>query len=220
MPTMNGLFPSRAIGTSESRTAVQKYYGKYPAIVLAEEPEEAALARGELLVQVPSILEESEDGNGQQPIEVIAKPCFPPGFYFIPEAETRVWVEFAAGDINTPLWSGVWYPDDEVPQTADGEAPTRTQKIIRTAEGHVVQLDDTGDGEQIVVRHKQNSRITIDAEGHVTVEHKDGMKIKIVKDEITLDGKVHITGDTQIDGVLTVGEGPSTIIKQNEITGG
>ena len=225
---MNGMLDSRPADARGSRAAPQRFYGKYPAIVMEEEPEEDALARGELLVQVPGILEENEDGSAQQPIEVIAKPCFPPGFFFIPEAETRVWVEFAAGDINSPIWTGVWYPDDLVTQTAFDEAPTRTQKIIRTAAGHVVQLDDTEDDEKIIVRHKLDSRITIDAEGHITIEHKDGMTIEltadnaiiITADEITLDGAVHITGDTNIDGVLTVGTGPSTTIDKNEITGG
>ena len=118
-----------------------------------EEPEDAALARGELLVQVPGILEETASGNGQQPIEVLARPCFPPGVFFLPEAGDRIWVEFAAGDVNTPLWTGVWYPDEMAPETADADAPARTQKIIRTQRGHVVQLDDTEDDEKIVVRH-------------------------------------------------------------------
>lgn len=232
---MNGRFDPMTGGARDSQLAVQRYYGKYPAIVLDEEPEEDALKRGELLVQVPGILEETEDGEGQQPIEVIAKPSFPAGFFFIPEPETRVWIEFAAGDINSPIWTGVWYADEAPPQTSDDEAPTRAQKIIRTAAGHVVQLDDTKDDEKIVVRHKLDSRITIDAQGHIVIEHKDGMTIEITADnainiscstltitadDITMDGAVHITGDTAIDGVLTVGTGPSTTIDKNEITGG
>lgn len=232
---MNHWFDPITAGTGEGQTAARRYDGKYPAIVLDEEPKEDALKRGELLVQVPGILEESEDGAGQQPIEVVAKPSFPAGFYVIPEPGARVWVEFAAGDINSPLWSGVWYPDDAPPQTADDEAPTRAQKIIRTAAGHVVQLDDTEGDEKIVVRHKLDSRIMIDAEGHIAIQHKDGMTIEITADntiniscdtfivtagDITLDGAVHITGDTNIDGVLTVGTELSTTINGNEITGG
>ncbi len=232
---MNHWFDPTTLGAGEGQPAIRRYDGKYPAIVLDEEPEADALKRGELLVQVPGILEESEGGDGQQPIEVIARPSFPAGFYLIPEPGTRVWVEFAAGDINSPLWSGVWYPDDAPPQTADDEAPTRAQKVIRTAAGHVVQLDDTEGDEKIVVRHKLDSRITIDAEGHIVIQHKDGMTVEITANntiniscdtltvtagDITLDGAVHITGDTNIDGALTVGTGPSTTIDKNEITGG
>lgn len=214
-------------GLGGDQRGVARYYGKYPAIVMDEEPEEAALARGELLVQVPGILEETASGDGQQPIEVLARPSFPPGFYFLPEAGDRIWVEFAAGDINTPLWTGVWYPDDVAPQTADAAAPARTQKIIRTLGGHVVQLDDSEDDEKIVLRHTADSRLTIDKDGHILIEHKDGMKIEIAADHtititadtIKLDGAVHITGDTQIDGTLTVGQGSSTKIDKNEITG-
>jgi hypothetical protein len=214
-------------GLGGDQPGVARYYGKYPAIVMDEEPQAVALARGELLVQVPGILEETENGNGQQPIEVLARPSFPPGFYFLPEAGERIWVEFAAGDINTPLWTGVWYPDDMAPQTADAAAPARTQKIIRTQGGHVVQLDD-GEDEKIVVHHKADSRLTIDKDGHILLEHTDGIKIEIAADHtititadtIKLDGAVHITGATQIDGALTVGTGPSTTIDKNEITGG
>src|SRR5690606_38370965 len=123
----------------------------------------------------------------------------------------------------------VWYPDGAPPQTADDAAPTRAQKIIRTAAGHVVQLDDTDQDEKIVVRHKLDSRITIDAEGHIVIQHKDGMtievtanntiniscdKLTVTADDITLDGAVHITGD------LKVGNELSTTISGNEITGG
>lgn len=205
----------------DSRGAVRKYYGKYPGIVVIEPelPEEAAL-RGELRVQVPGILEETEDGSGQQPINVIAKPCFHPGFFFIPEDQTQVWVEFVAGDINSPVWTGVWYPNDAPPQTEAGEGPTQSQKIIRTASGHVVQLDDTEDEEKIVVRHKQASFITIDKDGHILVEHKDGMKIEIKEDKVTITADVEITGNTTIKGDLTVGETTTTTISGNEITGG
>jgi hypothetical protein len=210
----------------DARRSSQKYYGKYPGVVIENTPPEDATHRGELLVQVPGILEETEDGSGQQPIQVVAKPCFHPGFFFVPEAEAQVWVEFVAGDINDPIWTGVWYPTDASPQTADEEAPTEFQKIIRTASGHVIQLDDTDGEEKIIVWHKQASFISIDKDGHVLIEHKDGMTIEIKDDKVTitadvvLDGEVQITGNTTIEGDLTVGSGPSTTISGNEITGG
>jgi triosephosphate isomerase len=60
------------------------------------------------------------------------------------------------------------------------------------------------------------------------IEHNGGAKVELKDDTvtvtagggITLDGTVHITGDTSIDGVLTVGQGPTTTIDKNEIKGG
>ena len=107
--------------------------------------------RGRIMVEVPGILEETPAGDTERPVQMLAKPCFPAGFFFIPEAGQQVWVEFAAGDVNEPLWSGAWYPENQTPRTVADEAPTAKQKIIRTASGHVVQLDDT-DGEEKVMK--------------------------------------------------------------------
>jgi len=214
---------------------IEKYYGKYPGVVVSNEAlDDAEHHRGELLVQVPGILEETSDGSGQQPIEVIARPCFHPGFFFIPEIDAHVWVEFVAGDINSPVWTGVWYPNDATPLTQDDEAPTEFQKIVRTASGHVIQIDDTGDARKIIIHHRAGSFLSIDDEGHILLEHKDGMTIELTADNsiaitcdtlnitaaVNIEGEVTITGNTTIESDLTVGTGPVTTISGNEISGG
>lgn len=211
---------------------VEKFFGKYPGLVLAntvpEEESDYGDHRGELQVEVSGILEETPDGEGRQPIQVWAKPCFHPGFFILPEVGQQVWVEFVAGDINTPVWTGVWYPKDTAPHTAEDAAPTEAQKVIRTASGHVVVIDDTPDEEQIVIHHKQASFIRIDKDGHITIEHKDGMKIEIAADNaiaitsdtVTITADVTVDGNLTVTGDVTVGQGPSTTISGNEITGG
>ena len=211
---------------------IRKYYGKYPALVMDNEVPQGddtyGAHRGELRVQIPGLLEETPDGEGQQPLHVWAKPCLPDGFFIIPEVEDQVWVEFVEGDINTPVWTGIWYPQDAAPQTEDDQAPTPQQKIIHTAGGHVVQLDDTEDEQKIVIKHTLGSLIRIDKDGHITIEHKDGFTIEMKADntvEINCD-KVQINADVTVDGNLTVtgdvtvGQGPKTTISGNEITGG
>lgn len=215
----------------------QRYYGKYAGIVTMNTLDDMQLADrenhlGEIMVQVPGILEDGD--SGQQPIEVIAKPCFAPGFFFVPEVESHVWVEFIAGDIDYPIWTGSWYPVASVPKTFDEQDPTELQKIFRTAAGHVIQFDSTEDDEKIVIFHKSETAITLDPEGNVIIEHKGGAKLELKDDttveitsdtinligDITLDGDVHITGTTDIKGDLIVGEGSTTTISGNEITGG
>lgn len=164
---------------SENRQLADKYYGKYPGLVAGnaapkDDPENPhKIHRGELLVQVPGILEESQDGKGEQPIQVWARPCFHPGFFFIPEVGAQVWVEFVAGDVNQPVWTGVWYPLAETPKTVTDEAPTEHQKVIRTASGHVIELDDSGDSPAIVIRHtkKDGAKIQIDKNGSVLIDN-------------------------------------------------
>lgn len=171
----------------QQENAVKKYYGKYPGVVLDNDlPEDSH--RGELAVEVHGILEETPDDQSQRPIQVIAKPCFPPGFFFIPEVGDNVWVEFGAGDINTPIWTGVWYPKDKTPGTADGQAPTRFQKVIRTFSGHVIQLDDSDSAEKIIILHKSGSNVEIDQDGKITIIDK-GDDMSMVSKKISLGTK-------------------------------
>lgn len=185
--------------TTQSGPDVRKYYGKYPGLVVENEPEEGDAQRGDILVEVPGILEEDPGatdgpssnggpgaGSGERPIRVIARPCFPTGFYFVPEKDQQVWVEFAAGDINAPLWTGVWYPADRAPKTVDDEAPTPAQKLIRTPSGQVVQLEDTEDGERLVLTDEKNTnRITLDQDG-IRIEGA-GNTITLSEDGIELE---------------------------------
>lgn len=146
--------------------APRRYLGKYAGLVTDNDPPPSGDHRGEVTVKVPGILEETSDGAGHQPIEVLAAPAFLPGFFFVPEVNDPVWVEFVAGDINCPIWTGVWYPQDATPHTFDDKAPTRTQRVIRTRSGHVVQLDDTSGGEQLVITDLTNKNtITFDSSG-------------------------------------------------------
>jgi hypothetical protein len=139
------------------------YYGKYAGLVTDNKPPSSGSHLGQVMVKVPGILEETPDGSSHQPIEVLAAPAFLPGFFFVPEIEAPVWVEFVAGDINTPIWTGVWYPDDATPKAIDageptqpGSAPTLDQKVIRTRSGQVIQLDDTDGSEQLVIKDEKN----------------------------------------------------------------
>ncbi len=212
-----------------------KIYGKYMARVMENGPPDEGDHRGELLLEIPGLLEETPDGSGQQAMQVIARPSFGPSEFFVPDAEARVWVEFIAGEIDHPVWSGAWYPEEATPQTFDDQAPTEFQKVIRTTSGHVIQLDDTEDDEKIVIHHKAQSVITIDKEGNITIEHVGGAKLELkddttveisgetlnfTGDNITVTGEITLDGNVQVTGDLVVGEGPSTTISGNEITGG
>jgi type VI secretion system (T6SS) baseplate-like injector VgrG len=154
--------------TAEERET--SYFGKYAGEVMdfdADLPDANAL-RGDIRVKVAAILEEDDDGN-PRPLEVIAKPAFHPGFFYIPEPQDKVWVEFVAGNIDWPIWTGMWYPDGKSPGTTTGDSPTRFQKVIRTKSGHVVQLDDTDGDEHITVLHKSGAQLNIDKDGSVLV---------------------------------------------------
>jgi hypothetical protein len=161
-----------------SQKSTRRYYGKYAGLVIDNGPPLSGGAhRGEIKVKVPGLLEETPDGSGNQALEVLAAPAFLPGFFFIPENNAQVWVEFVAGDINFPIWTGVWYPENATPGAADKAAPTLEQKVIRTRSGHVVEIDDTAGDEKIVIQDRYgnvielaNARISIRGKGAIDIQ--------------------------------------------------
>jgi uncharacterized protein involved in type VI secretion and phage assembly len=174
--------------------AARRYYGKYAGLVTDNTaPQGQAHHRGQIKVKVPGILQETSDGNDSQPIEVLAAPCFLPGFFFVPENQAQVWVEFVAGDINYPIWTGVWYPNDATPKAVadgtssrQGDAPTLDQKIIRTSSGKVIQLDDTSGSSKLAVKDEGGGSVIVFADDGITIQFGDYTKIVLDSQSILL----------------------------------
>lgn len=83
------------------------------------------------------------------------------GFVALPEQGDGVWIEFEAGDLSKPIWSGCWWGDGEIP------APGAEQTcVFATSGGHKLVLDDD--------------------KGEVRLEHGGGASIVITDDDITL----------------------------------
>lgn len=207
---MTDVYDDRRYG----RPTPPRYYGKYAGLVVDNGPPPSGGAhRGQVKVRVPGILEETPDGSGNRPLEVLAAPAFLPGFFFIPEIEAQVWVEFVAGDINFPIWTGVWYPEDAAPATADGNAPTEHQKVIRTASGQVILLDDTDDGQKTVIHDEKNgSTITLDRSGIMieTTASGGSVTLKLGQSTVTLkDDSVEIAQGGK--NSIKLGPGGTTI---------
>jgi uncharacterized protein involved in type VI secretion and phage assembly len=137
-----------------------RIYGKYSGEVADNADEEFM---GRIKVRVPSVF-----GAG----EVWARPCLPPGHFFVPPVGTRVWVEFEAGDPNFPIWVGVWYPRESAPEEAAVDPPE--SRVIHTPSGHIVQFSDDADDSKIIIRHKDNSFISLDKDGSVMIGNKNG----------------------------------------------
>jgi len=168
------------------RPPVARYYGKFAGLVADNGPPSMGAHRGEVVVKIPGLLEETADGGASQPIQVRAAPAFLPGFFYVPENGDKVWVEFVNGDINFPIWTGVWYPQNGAPQTSGDTAPSQDQKIIRTKSGLVIMLDDSSGGEKIVVKHgKSNATITLDATG-VTINSDNGVVLACGQTSLTV----------------------------------
>jgi uncharacterized protein involved in type VI secretion and phage assembly len=151
------------------------------------------------------------------------------GGFFMPEEGDEVVVGFERGNLDQPVILGaLWSDVDEPPPQADATASNNVRTIvsrggheftfdddantvlIKTAEGPSILLEDDSDTLTIATDGGLTITLTADSEINITA---DGKPINITCSKLTVDGDVDITGD------LKVGEGPSTTISGNEITG-
>lgn len=128
--------------------AQNRFFGKYRGLV---EENTDSTKRGRLLVSVPAVLGDAK---------VWAMPCVPyagaaVGMYMLPEAQTGVWVEFEAGDISCPIWTGFFWADNEIP-----DKPEAAIKVIKTL-NTTIRIDD--DKKTIQIKSGKGGEVTIDA---------------------------------------------------------
>jgi hypothetical protein len=133
-----------------------QYFGKYTGTVKDNRDDQNL---GRLQVSVPTQFPPDE--------LVTARAALPYGFFFVPEQEAKVWVEFEGGDPGLPIWTGVLYVPGQWPEEAKANPPQR--RVIKTASGHVVTFNDKGGEEKIEIRDGVN--------GHVITLAKNGLKI-------------------------------------------
>src|SRR5207244_6392109 len=135
-----------------------QYFGKYTGVV---EDNSDADKLGQIQVSVPSIFPPDE--------KVQARAALPYGYFFVPEKQAKVWVEFEGGDPGLPLWTGI-----QMMQSADwaSEAavdPPQT-RVIKTAAGHVVIFSDDSGNEGIEIKDGVNGHdLKLDKSG-ITVQ--------------------------------------------------
>jgi uncharacterized protein involved in type VI secretion and phage assembly len=149
-----------------------RFYGKYRGTVTDVE----AGGRGRIKAMVPAVLGTTVSGW--------CSPCVPyagpnVGFAFLPEVGAGVWIEFEGGDVSYPIWSGCYWRDGEIPQDA-----TATKKVLRTASGHEIALDD--EGSSITITDANGNTITMDSSGITLVS--GGSKVVIDSGKVDING--------------------------------
>ncbi len=184
----------------------RRFYGKYRGLVVDNaDPEKL----GRLRLRVPSVL-------GDEVVTGWAAPCVPygggqdQGFLFVPETDAGVWVEFEEGDLEFPIWVGTYWSrpggESEVPKPMGADPPQEapTCKILKTASGHTIELEDQKGEEKITIRHAKNSFISLDKAGSVIVGNQKGSTLILnAKDEnaVLLEQHGHVITLSE-DGVL------------------
>ena len=131
------------------------YFGKYRGIVQDNNDPDNL---GRIKAKVPEVY-------GDEQISPWAWPAVPfagdnRGLVLLPEVEDRVWIEFEAGDTNSPIWTGCWWRNG-IP--ASGNINSR---VLVTSGGHQVILDDGNQKLQLI--------------------HSGGAEISMTNNDITL----------------------------------
>jgi hypothetical protein len=126
-----------------------RFFGKYRGFVKeVDDPEKL----GRIKAEVPEVY-----GDMESPWALPNPPYSGDGLgnYMIPPKGAGVWIEFEAGDISRPIWSGCWWSANSLPKNERGAMASPSLKIIRTEEGMMVSLDDDG---QTITLSDENGR--------------------------------------------------------------
>ena len=162
-----------------ARQSANRYYGKYRGSVTDNVDPDGI---GRILALVPSVMDQTEVGW--------ALPAFPfagdgHGQVMLPEIGSLVWIEFEAGNLDYPIWSGGFFLAGQRP-----EPGTTGARVIVSKSGHKVVLDDDA--------------------GEVKVEHSGGARLEMTATEISLSigaskMVMSLASITFNDGVLKIG---------------
>ncbi len=157
-----------------------RFYGKYRGIVTDNvDPQ----MQGRIVARVPAVLGDQKTGW--------AMPCSPyagngVGFFFVPDVDSKVWIEFEGGNIAAPIWTGGFWGIGEVPNMPALAAV----KMIKTKTA-TVKLDDTPGIGGITIETTAGMKIVMDSFG---IEISYGAKkIKISAANVSInDGALDV----------------------------
>jgi uncharacterized protein involved in type VI secretion and phage assembly len=158
-----------------------RHPGKYRGIVTDNRDDKNL---GRIRARVPEVL-----GNVQSGWALPASPFAGDGIglFAVPPLGSGVWVEFEAGDVSRPVWSGCWWGEGQLP---DGATPAI--RTLKTSSGHTITLDDTEGSERLEIKDKHGAKIVMDASG-IEIS-KGSQKIKLSQASVNInDGALEVT---------------------------
>lgn len=182
----------RTVERTADRLAT-RYYGKYRGVVTdIDDPD----TRCRIKAKVPAVLHEAES--------YWAMPVLPfagdgHGFVMLPRVGAGVWIEFEAGDLSRPIWSGGFFASGERPSPDDNRA-----RVIVSDTGHKIVLDD--EGGEVKVEHSAGASLTMSATEIVL--SLGACELKMSATEISLNQgmvKVTVAGVSLVNDAMKLG---------------
>ncbi len=177
-----------------------RYFGKYRGVVTdVGDPNNQCRIRA----TVPAVLGEHPSGW--------ALPAVPfagdgHGMVLLPEIGSGVWIEFEAGQLDNPIWSGAWWASGERPQPQGDQV-----RVLVSKAGHQVILDDAANEVKIVHGDSLITK-TITLTASDIVISCGACEIKISNESISLNNgliKVGLAGVSLVNGAMTFGVPPT-----------
>lgn len=169
------------------------FYGKYRGIVTdIADPDN----RCRIKARVPAVLDDQVSTWAEASLPFAGDGH---GLVMLPVVGDGVWIEFEAGNLNQPIWSGCIVPSGGRPDP-QGERV----RVIVTDGGHKVVLDEENDEVKLV--HPMGGELTI---GATEIVMKLGAcELKMSTTEISLNNgmvKVTVAGVSLVNDAMKLG---------------
>jgi hypothetical protein len=165
-----------------------RYFGKYRGTVVENiDPQQI----GRIIAQVPDVLGATPSGW--------AMPCVPAagvqaGCFIVPPIGSQVWMEFEAGNPDSPIWAGgFWSSAAEVPilTSAPPPIPPGQNIVLQTTGQNVIMLSDaapTPHSGGILLKSPNGATICVNDTG-IYISNGQGATIALVDSTVTVNGK-------------------------------
>jgi hypothetical protein len=143
---MNDQFEKIVADLDEYRR--NHFFGKYRGVVSdSDDPEKM----GRIKARVPSVYGD-EESPWCLPVSPFAGDSH--GLLLLPKNGDGVWIEFEAGNISHPVWTGCWWGSGELP-----DPNGVNQHVLTTPQGLQIVLDD--DASELKLIHPGGGEISI-----------------------------------------------------------
>ena len=175
------------------------YFGKYRGIVTdVDDPNNQCRIRA----TVPAVLGEQACGWAL-PVAPFAGDGH--GMVMLPKVGSGVWIEFEAGRLDNPLWSGGWWASGQRPDPQGAGV-----RVIVSEKGHKVILDDEANEVKIVHGDATIPKVITLTANEIVITC-GACEIKISNENISLNNgliKVGLAGVSLVNGAMSFGVPP------------